>query len=555
MNFVFVPNPKTALQQHYHNLSEALKLDLTVQQRSEINGERMAAQHMEGDQHPFRCLCDHVSDDHYNNVRDDDKAEENICSECDYQAPGMDEWKMVKGWNGGGTGIDQIWIQPPDWNWLDPENPPLEEVRIVEAKGGNANLSTGDTYVGEYGPDGMPIGEEGVAQMSREWVYIACNQAANSSQMPSEYKAVATAVRNFLTGKGDEDLIVTGVVLQDGRPLRDDELPKVHFDMVDEDGMFDYEPVGEDDREETMREKLAEFIDKFGGSHKKVKDVCSSMTDEIEESDLDDKYIKAYKNSVQQVGQFFTTLKPGSHADKVYINHYLNTLAKMKEELDRVDDLAERFFRKIFPDLNSNLATPENLKKARKSAKKKALSQIVKNLNEISGEIEAAEYMRSKGAQMVRGWSGGDTGIDQIWVQSDSSPNFDIGKSPWPGDIKIMIVEAKGGSSQLNKGAVYKGKKLSTGVTMDNGCKQMDSNWVLHHADDLTTGAEKAPGDHFLGHLIQQGIKTGNPPIRGIGLKGKTPMVKKDFIHIKNLKVEDGDVTNFNNVKLVKYGP
>jgi hypothetical protein len=544
----------TTLEQHHANLDQAaLDPDITVQQASEIRGEREAAKHMSGEQDMFLCHCSTVDPIKLANRRTETDYENSVCTKCGYEAPGIDEWKMVKGWNGGGTGIDQIWIKPTNWNWEDPDNPPLEAVRIVEAKGGNANLDTDGTYGGAYGPDGVPIGEEGTPQMSEDWVFITCCLAADASHLPSEHRMVAHAVRMFLIGQAP-DLEVTGIVIRDGKPLQEHELPEAIHYLLDDEGLFVYEPAG-DDREMSLREELNEYITVLGPNSQEVADVCGQILGQVQGTGFNPAYVLKYQQAVNVVAHVLHSKAVLTASEEVLKNHFLNVLAQIDQLIRLIPELIEREFAKIFPDVNVARATPERLAAARVRAQQNAFTQLYKSLNEVSGEIGAAKLMYDRGARMVRGWSGGDTGMDQVWVQCDSNPNFDINQAPWPNDIKIIVVEAKGGSTGLSKGKVYKGVDLSTGVTMVNGCVQMDANWVMHHADVLTTAAETAPLSRYVGQLIQHGITTGVPPIRGIGVKGSTVMGDKDFKHLSTTKVEDGDVTGFTDVKLLKYGP
>lgn len=70
---------------------------------------------------------------------------------------------MVKGYQGGGTGLDQLWISPEE-----------DVVGVVEAKGGRATPDTrerhfdGTTHQAEY------LGK--ATQMSAAWVFIGCNK-------------------------------------------------------------------------------------------------------------------------------------------------------------------------------------------------------------------------------------------------------------------------------------------------------------------------------------------------------------------------------------------
>src|SRR5581483_1134357 len=79
-----------------------------------------------------------------------------------------DKYKMVKGYSGGGKGIDQIWVSK-DWN--DTKTCP-DNILVVESKFGSSKVEgKKKVYRGAIGVDGQPL-EDGCSQMMPDWVYV-----------------------------------------------------------------------------------------------------------------------------------------------------------------------------------------------------------------------------------------------------------------------------------------------------------------------------------------------------------------------------------------------
>ena len=173
-------------------------------------------------------------------------------------------------------------------------------------------------------------------------------------------------------------------------------------------------------------------------------------------------------------------------------NHLLNVLQEFYKQVERkqalVDHKVDQFLKKY--DTNKKIQNdPAKLAEVIAKCEKDAYTQIYKNLNEISGELLAAqEMMKKPGFVMLKGWSGGGTGIDQVWLHSPTNPNATLDQlltDPIPKDLEVVIVEAKGGSASLNPNSVYVGEQLVDGTVLPNGCKQMDQNWVKVHASKM----------------------------------------------------------------------
>src|SRR5215469_4246731 len=126
----------TPVLRHYANIERALevvKSQPNLYNKKELEGEQTAAQYLGGTADPIHCNCG----SEYSRpepVPPETVPDPPICPDCNFRAPMPGDYRMVKGWGGGGAGIDQIWVHPANWDYKT--NVPPEEVWIVEAKGG-----------------------------------------------------------------------------------------------------------------------------------------------------------------------------------------------------------------------------------------------------------------------------------------------------------------------------------------------------------------------------------------------------------------------------------
>ncbi|MFN7939874.1 MAG: hypothetical protein U0R19_41490 [Bryobacteraceae bacterium] len=549
------------LLQHCYNLLMAdVNGGLTPSQQSEVNGERDAAYHMSGTQPLGLCRCNidpqqlaqargqalDQLDPYYRQM-----VPANVCLLCQYQSPMPGEWRMVKGWSGGGTGIDQIWVKPPNWTPASGECP--EEVRIVEAKGGpGSDLSTAPTYIGDYGPDGFPL-EQGCIQMSREWVYVACDRLANTAEPDAELAQVAAMVRSRLAGQIGCPTI-TGIVLKNGKPMTQAEMPADSQEHADSNGTFSYDPVL---HTETLREQLLRQLGDPSTQPQDLVDSCQQALDALEESSQNNvrfqTYLTEFRNLVNNLGQIAE-----GQQNTPLLNHVLNVLQEFNKQVERrqalIDHKVEQFLKANDP-YKTRRDDPNWMAKVLSECEKAANTQIYRNLNEVTGELMAANYMLQRpGFVMLKGWSGGGTGIDQVWLRSPSNPDATLEQllqAP-PDDLEVIIVEAKGGSAKLNDMPVYVGTVLPGGQRLDAGCLQMDANWVGLHAIGMVQEAQDNPLKAAAGQLILNGMQGGKPKVRGIGISNGEPMSTEDYEHLNIASAADVDGLPGN---VIKYGP
>ncbi|MBS1826763.1 MAG: hypothetical protein JST93_15710 [Acidobacteria bacterium] len=549
------------LLQHLSNLFIAdVNGGLTASQQSEVNGERDASEHMSGRQPLGLCRCDippqqlaqargqalNQLEPYYRQM-----VPPNVCLLCQYQSPMQGEWRMVKGWSGGGTGIDQIWVKPPNWTPASGECP--EEVRIVEAKGGPGSaLSTDPTYIGDYGPDGFPL-EQGCIQMSREWVYVACDRLANTAEPDAELSYVAAMVRSRLAGQIGCPLI-TGIVLKNGKPMTQAEMPADSQEHADSGGTFSYDPVL---HTETLREQLLRQLGDPSTQPQDLVDSCQQALDALEESSQNNvrfqTYLAEFSNLVNNLGQIAE-----GQQNSPLLNHALNILQEFNKQVERrqalIDHKVEQYL-KTYDPFKTLRDNPNWMAKALSECEKAANTQIYRNLNEVTGELMAANYMMQRpGFVMLKGWSGGGTGIDQVWLRSPANPDATLEQllqAP-PDDLEVIIVEAKGGSAKLNDMPVYVGAVLPNGQRLDGGCLQMDPNWVGLHAIGMVQEAQDNPLKAAAGQLILTGMQSGKPKVRGIGISNGAPMSTEDYEHLDVASASDVDGLPEN---VIKYGP
>lgn len=566
---LFKPQPPTdeVLLQHYYNIMMAeIEGGMTKAQESEIKGERQAAEHMSGQQAAPGCMCS--LDPHTLQQQRLERLQltpiqyrhlvpTSVCLVCQYEMPSSGEWRMIKGWNkGGGTGIDQIWVKPPQWTPRCGYYP--NEIRIIEAKGGEgSDLSSLNTYVGDYGPDGFPL-EEGCIQMSREWVYVTCDKLATSADPFSELQFVAALVRDRLAGKSGFPPL-TGVTVKNGKPMNWGEMPAPHKLLANQNGTFFYDPT-EKVRTDTLRDKLLKLLNDASTQNKDVSDACQPALDALKEAGDENAKLKKYLTDLQKLATDLAANGAAlNKADGPLLNHLLNVLQEFKKQVDRKQDLVdlkvEQFLAQYDP-YSTNRGNPAWLAQVEAKCEKDTYTQIYKNLNEVSGELLAAQVMMQvPGFLMLKGWSGGGTGIDQVWVRSPGNPAFtldDLVNQPIPDDLELVIVEAKGGSASLNPNPVYVGESLPNGHVLQNGCKQMDPMWVSVHGAKMVNEASDAPVKKLTGALILKGMQDGKPKVRGLGLSNGTPMNNTDYAHLG--VTQANDVGNLPN-NLIKYGP
>lgn len=168
-----------------------------------------------------------------------------------------------------------------------------------------------------------------------------------------------------------------------------------------------------------------------------------------------------------------------------------------------------------------------NIAKYRRRKKPLAPKKQKQVLSEIHGERMAAMAMHEKalaaGFQMYKGYEGGGAGIDQIWA------NFDPAVAPVPANGVMIVVDAKGGSADINSKPVYVGK---TGIAgnLAGGCYQLDANWVYVDADQLSkTGATAQ--SKAAGTLIKNTLTAGAGPPRivGVAISDGALMTKADY--------------------------
>src|SRR5579875_2622836 len=208
------------LEQHLYNIAQERQKPnwtgepLTPTKTSELNGEEQAAEHMSGRQDPVKCSC---GADFYRQPIDWISK----CPNCNRIPPSAWSYRMVKGYSGGGPGIDQIWVAPPNWNPLT-NDPPLTHVALVEAKGGSSQVTTEPRYKDAFGPDGT-ISPGNSFQMTPNWAYCIAREYAQTPGTSPELSAVAKVIQDAIAGRSA--VSVHGLVLNDGRPVPKKDLP------------------------------------------------------------------------------------------------------------------------------------------------------------------------------------------------------------------------------------------------------------------------------------------------------------------------------------------
>lgn len=182
-----------------------------------------------------------------------------------------------------------------------------------------------------------------------------------------------------------------------------------------------------------------------------------------------------------------------------------------------LDDLSARVASEgpEYEQLRSHLT---ELKEGYKQATE-AKNDAPRRTSEITGEIAATLYMLKNfpQLQLAEGYERiGSTGIDQIWA----GPPGECG-CPDP----IVIVEAKGGTADLNVNPVYDKR-------VPGGCYQMDKDWVALDAIRLR---DRIPSEYdnqdyqLLGSCILKGLEHGRPKVSGIAIKDGQPCEAKDY--------------------------
>lgn len=180
----------------------------------------------------------------------------------------------------------------------------------------------------------------------------------------------------------------------------------------------------------------------------------------------------------------------------------------------------------------------EEIRKTRKSLSEidEALGDIRKKIEnidqrslvEIRGERCAIDHMETAypSCSMISGYSDGGAGFDQIWV----SPAGWSAKSQKAPD-HIYVVEAKGGGGTVNRKPVYAWETGCSGAALQNGCVQMDPDWVHVNATQLVQSSADTPDVQAAAGCILRVLEKGaaKPKLHGLVLQendigaGRTP--------------------------------
>jgi hypothetical protein len=426
---------------------------------------------------------------------------------CGFKPPALGEYRMAKGWGGGGKGIDQIWVKPSNWDPTNVLSPPLQEIVIVEAKGGQIkNVSgamTTPRYEYEYGVDGTLL-EKGCEEMSLDWLYQHAQQLAMLSSGAPELLAIGDFIYKAIVQNQAAPTVV-GVVICEGTPLARDELPTDARSRATDTGKIEYRNLGT----QSALISIVNTLQALGANPtaSAVNTTCNNTVRTLAPDDalfgtgmvLDNQDIAAGKkvyrdseiadSSKELVRTSFKHLQKSlAKNDRNAINHTGKLINKVKTVNHAVSHRSSR----AYLTRTQHRTFEGEMRAANTTAKKKAVREkyfarcleaaansVKKDLSELRGEIEATSYIQERGYRLIQGWDSAHTGFDQVWVKSVTTPNFDPAADPWPADAEIVVVEAKGGSAELNDEIVYKHAATSNNTDLGaTGCYQMDANWL-----------------------------------------------------------------------------
>ncbi len=415
--------------------------------------------------------------------------------------PQPNEYKMIKGFTEPSGGIDQIWVKPYNWDPNGEVNP--EEIVIVECKGGKGQLSSTPVYQGQKGIDGNAM-VYGCGQMTDDWVFVNATEMKDAAQESAEVRKAGEILCNKL-GKSSANTVVSNTVVS--KKIIQHRLLKTQGKLLEK-------------SVNVAKNTAPTSVASTRTKRNRVQTTTSNGNDAAANAAPNaERITKMLRKDAPNILQTCNTIANDSAKktdDYVFDRHIKNIIASMESLKASANHQANKSL-SANPFFTNDYVTDN------------PYTQIQSGLNELQGELKAAMYMaafkeqdpnaqqgtmRSK-YKMVKGYTSGGKGFDQIWV---APPDWAPPGTP----AEIVIVEAKGAGANLSKTKVDKGEFGRNGTRLGNGCEQMSAEWVYVQASSVSGLAEKAPKIQAAGDLIRQRLKIppdlSQPPPAIIGM-------------------------------------